>query len=132
MKRLIAYKGFTLIEAVIATVILGITAAAVVAPFASGMSVREVGMQRTLGAKLAVERMEELLAVDYDEVIGYDGYIEQQGQLMDGDVDYGKFSRAVECEDFPLRDNGGCVLITVMVYYDGAEVAQVRRLRTED
>ena len=46
-------KGFSLAEAMMATVVLSIAAAGVLLPFTSGARVRAEGMRRTLGAKLA-------------------------------------------------------------------------------
>ena len=62
-------KGFSLAEAMIATVVLGIAAAGVLLPFTSGATVRAEGMRRTLAAKLASDLMEEIIGTEFDQII---------------------------------------------------------------
>ncbi len=77
-------KGFTLAEAMIATVVLGIAAAGVLLPFTSGAAVRAEGTRMTLAAKLAGDLMEEIVNTPFVQIItGYDGYTEPQGQVKD-------------------------------------------------
>ena len=52
-----------------ATVALSIAAAGVLLPFASGARVRAEGMNRTLGAKLASELMEEIVSTPFDRIM---------------------------------------------------------------
>ncbi len=122
------HKGFSLAEAMVATVVLGIAAAGVLLPFTSGAAVRAEGMRRTLGAKLAGDLMEEIILkpfhdpdgssydyspgpdageitlADFDNVDDFDGYAEPQGQVKDvsgtvfTDSNYANFSREVSCE----------------------------------
>jgi hypothetical protein len=119
--------GFTLAEAIMATVVVGIAAAGVLLPFGKGATVRAEGMRRTLAAKLAADLMEEIVdkpfhdpdgssyyynlgpdsgetSVTYfDNVDDYHGYTEGQGQIRDvaknliADWKYAKFSRDVTC-----------------------------------
>ena len=121
------HKGFTLAEAMMATVVLGIAAAGALLPFTSGAAVRAEGMRRTLGAKLAGDLMEEIILkpfhdpdgssydyspgpdageitlADFDNVDDFDGYAEPQGQVKDvsgtvfTDSNYANFSRDVSC-----------------------------------
>jgi hypothetical protein len=111
-----------------ATVVLGIAAAGVLLPFASGAAVRAEGMRRTLAAKLASDLMEEIITKpfhdpdgssydysegrddgetsveDFDNIDDFHGYSESQGQIRDAtwtvftDAYYAKFSRDVSCE----------------------------------
>ena len=109
-------KAFTLAEAMMATVVLGIAAAGVLLPFTSGAAVRVEGMRRTLGAKLAADLMEEIISAPFDQIVaGYDGYAEPQGQVKDasgtGEL---KFIR-----------------VTVRVYYSGKQIAIINRLVSE-
>ncbi len=77
-------KGFTLAEAMIATVVLGIAAAGVLLPFMNGAVVRAEGTRRTLAAKIAGDLMEEIVNTPFEQIIaGYDGYAEPQGQVKD-------------------------------------------------
>lgn len=132
MKRSGIYTGFTLIEAMLAVLILGIAAAAVTAPFTSGLQVREEASKRSLGVKLAAELMEQQLNLSYDQLVDNVGktVTEQQGQLMDGDADYARFSRAVQYSAFGQDTPQGprAVMITVTVEYQNRHLVQLKRL----
>jgi len=133
-------KGFTLIEAMIAAVVLGIAAAGVLLPFTSGAAIRAEGAHRTLAAKLAGDLMEEIVKTPFDQIIaGYDGYAEPQGQVKDvsgtvfTDSNYANFSRDVSCEYFNVLQesmNGELKFIRVIVrvYYRGGEIVTISRL----
>lgn len=134
------HKGFSLAEAMMATVVLGIAAAGVLLPFTSGASVRAEGMRRTLAAKLAGDLMEEIINTPFDQILaGYDGYAELQGQVKDvsgaafTDSNYTNFSRDVSCEyvRVPQESETGelkFVRVTVRVYYSGKQIAIINRL----
>jgi prepilin-type N-terminal cleavage/methylation domain-containing protein len=116
-------RGFTLAEAMMAVVVLGIAAASVLLPFISGAAVRSEGVNRTLAARLASDLMEQILLLpfhdpdgeasdyipgpesgDFDNIDDYHGYTEVQGQVKDAtgavftDSRYVNFSRNVTCE----------------------------------
>jgi len=115
-------RGFTLAEAMMAVVVLGIAAASVLLPFMSGAAVRAEGINRTIAARLASDLMEQILrlpfhdpddetsyspgpdAGDLDNIDDYHDYIESQGQVKDAagavftDPMYTNFSRNVTCE----------------------------------
>jgi prepilin-type N-terminal cleavage/methylation domain-containing protein len=134
-------KGFTLAEAMMATVVLGIAATGVLLPFTSGAAVRAEGMRRTLGAKLASDLMEEIVNTPFEEiVIGY--YSEAQGQIRDAsgvvftDSNYANLSRDSSCAYayVPQESWSGAfkfILVTVRVYYRGKEIATINRLISE-
>lgn len=150
-------RGFTLAEAMMAVVVLGIAASSLLLPFVSGMSVRAEGINRTLAARLASDLMEEILrlpfhdpddktsyspgpdAGDLDNIDDYHNYTEEQGQVKDAtgavfnDSNYTRFSRTVICEY--VRVPGESVLsplkfirVTVQMYYDGKQIATIHRL----
>ena len=133
-------KGFTLAEAMIATVVLGIAAAAVLLPFTSGAAVRAEGTRMTLAAKLAGDLMEEIVNTPFEQIIaGYDGYAEPQGQVKDAsgivftDLNYANFSRDVVCEYVYMPQESGdgdlkFIRIIVRVYYSGREIAAITRI----
>jgi len=135
--------GFTLAEAMMATVVLGIAAAGVLLPFTSGAAVRAEGMRRTLGAKLASDLMEEIVNTPFGQIVaGYDGYSEAQGQIKDAggavftDSYYAKFSRDSMCDYVYVPQESGSgvskyIRITVRVYYSGKEIATINRLVSE-
>lgn len=134
------YKGFSLAEAMMATVVLGIAAAGVLLPFTSGARVRAEGMHRTLAVKLAGDLMEEIITTPFGQVVtNYDGYAELQGQVKDvsgivfTDSNYANFSRDVSCEYVYMpQETGttepGFIRATVRVYYKGGQIATVNRL----
>ena len=120
--------GFSLAEAMIATVVLGVAAAGVLLPFASGAGIRAEGMRRTLATKLAGDLMEEIITkpfhdpdgslydynpgpdageatfADFDNLDDFHGYTEPQGQVKDvsgavfSDSNYANFGREVSCQ----------------------------------
>ncbi len=126
-----------------ATVVLGIAAAAVLLPFMSGARVRAEGMRRTMAAKLASDLMEQIVKTPFTTIVAsYNGYTEGQGQIKDAggavftDSNYSKFSRDASCEYVYVPQenrNGGSkfIRIEVHVYYDGGEIASVNRLITK-
>jgi len=131
-----ARRGFTLPEATLALVILGMAAAGVLLPFASGASVQAEGMRRTLAAKLANDLMEQIVATTPPaNIVGsWNGFAEAEGQVTDAngavftDSMYAGFSREVLlCEtrwlgsQAPLSAN--FVLITVQVAWQGRPIA---------
>jgi len=137
------YKGFSLAEAMMATVVLGIAAAGVLLPFTTGATVRSEGYHRTLAAKLAADLMEEIIKTPAAEIIStYDGYAEPQGQVKDvsgavfTDSNYANFSRDVTCEYVYMPQESGSmepnfIRVTVRVCYRGREIAVINRLISE-
>jgi len=126
-------RGFTLAEAMMATVVLGIAASGVLLPFTSGAAVRAEGMRRTLGAKLASDLMEEIVNTPFEQIAaGYDGYSEPQGQIKDAggavftDSNYANFSRGANCVWDETQDF--FILVTVWVKYNGRDIAVINRL----
>ena len=135
--------GFTLLEAIIAMVILGIASAGVLLPFAGGARARAEGMHRTLAAKLASDLMEQILVTPYADIVDdYNGYSESQGQVKDAtgtvftDPSYANFSRDASCAYVYVPPQDGSVepnfiLITVRVYYSGRRIVTLNRLICE-
>jgi Tfp pilus assembly protein PilV len=132
--------GFTLAEAMMATVVLGIAAAGVLLPFTSGAAVRAEGMHRTLGAKLAGELIEQIISAPFSQIVAkYNGYAEPKVQVKDAggvvftDPKYANFSRNVSCEYVYVPQQGGAtqpifIRVTVRVYYSGRQIASINRL----
>ena len=136
-------KGFTLAEAMIAVTLLAFAASAVSMPFVAGAASRAEGARRTLAAKLAQDRLEQLeqiAGIDYDNQLWmYDGWYEFAGFLEDGngsggflaepdDPTYSGFTRYSNVVSFSVQ-NGLLVqvapgaesdfsLVTVSVSYD--------------
>lgn len=133
-------QGFTLAEAMMAVVVLGIASASVLLPFVSGAAVRAEGINRTLAARLAGDLMEEIVNTPFDQIVSsYDGYSEPQGQVKDAagvvfvDPNYTRFSRDVSCQYVYVPQESGTedpkyIRVTVQMYYDGREIATIHRL----
>jgi len=72
------YKGFSLAEAMIATVVLGVAAAGVLLPFAGGAKVRAEGERRTLAVKLAGDLMERFINTPFEDIVADGGgYVDE-------------------------------------------------------
>jgi hypothetical protein len=133
-------KGFSLAEAMMATVVLGLAAAGVLLPFTSGAAVQAEGMRRTLGSKLASELMERVISTPFDQIIAsYNSYTEAQVQVRDAagalftDPKYVNFGRSVSCEYVYVPQQSGAtqptfIRVTVRVYYSGKQIGAVTRL----
>jgi prepilin-type N-terminal cleavage/methylation domain-containing protein len=136
-------SGFTLAEAMLATVVLGIAAAGILLPFTSGATVQAEGMRRTLGVKLASDLMQEIVNTPFDQIIaGYGAYSEAEGQIRDAggvvftDLNYARFSRNSVCNYVYVPQESGTgvskfILVTVRVFYSGKEIAVINRLVSE-
>jgi prepilin-type N-terminal cleavage/methylation domain-containing protein len=133
-------SGFTLAEAMMAMVLLGLAAAGVLLPFSSGAAVQAEGLRVTLAAKLADDLLERIIATPFQEITALgDGYTstEPQGQIADAlgvdftDPMYANFSRDVTYRYAYLAGytpTPDFVLVTVRVRYQGREIATLSRL----
>jgi len=135
-------KGFSLAEAMMATVVLSIAAAGVLLPFTSGAAIRVEGARRTLAAKLASDLVEQIIRNPFERILDYNGYVEAQGAVEDvggtvfADSNYAKLSRQATCEYVYMPQESGSanpqfIRVTVKVYYSGREIAAVSQLVSE-
>ncbi len=131
--------GFTLVEAVLAMVVLSMAAAGVLLPFADGASVQSEGAHKSLAAGLANDLLERIIGTPFNDLTAWNGYTEAQGQLKDAsgttitDPIYANYSRDVSCYYVYVPQQGGMAapnfaLAFVRVYYRGQEIAAVHRL----
>jgi Tfp pilus assembly protein PilV len=133
-------NGFTLVEAMIALVILMIAATGLILPFASSTAVGQQGCSQTIAAKLASDRIEQIIADPNYWAAG--GYNEPKGQVKDAnnvvftDPMYADFSRGTTCEYFYAAQQDSSfgtpnfIRITVKVYQNDLELAEVVRLKS--
>lgn len=134
-------SGFTLPEATVALVILGIAAAGVLVPFGGGASVQAEGLHQTLAAKLANDLLERIISTPFDQIVTtWDGYTEPRGQVRDtsgavfSDPMYAAFSRQVICGHIYVQEESGPPLApnfiraSVRVCYQDREVVTLDRL----
>lgn len=128
-------RGFSLIEAVLATVLLGAAAAGILVPFTSGAQVQAEGKRKVIAAKLAGNVLEEIIAADFTDITDYSGS-QAEGELytMQGekieDTAYSGFSREWVCQH-PYAGSDKLVLATVTVKYRGREMIELKRLIAE-
>ncbi|MBW8016366.1 MAG: prepilin-type N-terminal cleavage/methylation domain-containing protein [Planctomycetes bacterium] len=136
-------KGFTLAEAMMALVILAVSAGAVVLPYSSGAAVLAEGSRRTLAAKLAGDLLDEISVTDYSDIMDeYGGYSEAQGEIcearswdtFDNEI-YSKFSRTIVCQYHNIGSGRNItrmgIKATVTVSYDGRELVKISTLIAE-
>ena len=133
-------NGFTLAEATVAMVVLGMAAAGVLLPFANGASVQAEGLHRSLAAALANNLLERIVTTPFDQIVGRYNYTEPQGQVKDAsgttftDPMYANYSREVTCQKVYVPQQSGppipanFILASVRVYYRGEQIAGVHRL----
>ena len=131
--------GFTLIEATLAVVVLGIAAAGVLLPFSNGAAVQADGLHRTKAAILAGDLLEQIASKPFSSIAAYNGYTETQGQVKDAagnvfaDPAYAKFGRSVSCDSIYVAQQAGAlpsvfIRVTVRVSYGGTELVSLTRL----
>ena len=133
-KQMTKHRGFSLAEAMMAVVVMAIVSAGALLPLTSGQTIRAEGQRKTLAAKLACDMMEELIETPFDDLVNnYDGFTEDQGGVTDctggifSDPMYAKFSITVQIE-YPASGSDMLLMATVRVYYDGKEMANLKRL----
>jgi len=129
-------KGFSLVEAMMAMVVLGIVAVGILLPFTSGAAVQAEGIHRTLAAKLAADLMEQIVNMPIENLHGDYTETEQKGHIKDASgmmftgSDYINFSRTVTRTHRTISE-APFIQVTVRVYYNGGEMAYVSRLISE-
>ncbi len=134
-------RGFTLVEATLAMVLLGAAAAGVLLPFAGGATAQADGAHRTVAALLANDQIERIASTPFADIVTPYDHTEAPGQIKDAGGDiftnpmYANFSRRTTCQAVwvpPQDDNTGVapnfVLASVEVCYQGRELATIRRL----
>lgn len=132
-------RGFTLAEATLAMVLIGIAAAGVLLPFAGGASVQAAGQHRTLAAMLANSLIEQIAATPFDTIVATYNYTEPLGQMKGAsgatmtDSMYANFSREVSCQYVHVPQQSAdltanFILATVKVYYGERTIVTANRL----
>lgn len=126
MKRM---KAFTLIEVMIALALLAVLSGAVLALFPQSIFMGRVSLKYTLASNLAQEKMEELGALQYEE-IGV-GLIEPKGRISSDPQDsFYYFEREVEVTYVdsnlnPSTEDTSLKRIRVSVYFHEKEEKNV-------
>jgi len=122
-RRTIANRGFTLIEALLAVVILGLMATSIGAVYVSGLKSLDAGHERMLLDSLVRSRMEFLLGQPFDQVAGGSEVVTVKGQnytinwsapLVDLDGDANPESGAKQVT-VSVAGEPACSLTTILV-----------------
>lgn len=128
-------NGFTLLEILMAMVILGVAAAGVLLPFVSAAQVQREATCQVLAARLASDLMEQIVSTPFADIeTQWGGYTEAEGQVKNAsgvpfsDSIYSRFSRSVDIESVEVVKGTDCLIGTVCVNYDGRELVRLKFL----
>mgnify|MGYP006287568951 CR=1 FL=1 len=120
-------RGFSLLEAMMAVVLVGLFASAMLLPYTYGARAQQEGNDRTTAVQLASDLMERVICLPFRDIDGdsqdpgpdpgensvpasfdniddYHGYTEQVGEMLNMKMEvmdnskYAFFSRSVSCE----------------------------------
>jgi type II secretory pathway pseudopilin PulG len=135
--------GFTLAEALLAVMLLGIASASVLLPFTAGEAARRDGLARTMAANLASEQMEKALRTPFSQMVSTWGSVvesegtltDPQGNALSGNM-YAFFARTTTCTYVYTSQQSGTlapslVNLTIAVSYRGAPMISLTRLVAE-
>jgi len=134
-QRIIRFRqGFTLIEAMMAMVILAIAASGILMSFVAAASVQNEAQRQVIASRLAADLLEEIAATDYAQIIStYHGYNEVAGSLQDrtgatmtGPAYHG-LSRSAICQAATVA-GVNLIWVTVEVHCNGAPIAKLSTL----
>jgi prepilin-type N-terminal cleavage/methylation domain-containing protein len=143
MVKAIKKNAFTLVEALMALVILTIAATGLLLPFASSATVQQQGCSQTLATKLASDLVEQIINTDFNQIVTtYNGYTEAKEQIKNAagtvfiDPMYADLSRGAVCEYVyvPQQQSIGTpnfIKITVQVYQNDVKLAEIVRLKSK-
>ena len=140
-------RGYTLIEAMAAIMVLAVATGGILLPFSSAASCHVEGSRRTIAAKLAADLLEEITVslenasdADYEDTINaWDSFSESEGNVTkawrngtySGEV-YKYFSRQADCLEASLGSGRNVTVlgawVTVTVRYEGREMATLKTL----
>ena len=142
MRRFNPRQGFTLVEVMVATVIIGIAISAMVGANAYFTRVNGAGVDLTQAGALIDQIREMTLALEISDLAALDGQvfsppIDSAGTAM---TELGAYSQAVTVEHVLKSDLSGVdstgaspfVRVTVRVLLNGCEVASSAWIRAED
>jgi prepilin-type N-terminal cleavage/methylation domain-containing protein len=133
-----ANKGFTLIEAMMAMVILAVAASGIMVSFAAAASVQTEAQRRIIASRLAADKIEYLAALEFATLETYVGksiipesaddgsLMDNTGTVLTGNA-YAGLSRTVSCKYAPVAGTN-LIWVTVAVDYKGLPVAHLSTL----
>lgn len=128
-------RGFSLMEALMAATVLGVTVLAVISAVSAAQSVSWDGQKRILASIAADDLMIELITLPYEDVKSEDGRLEAVGEMesLDGAPypdSFWAIGRSVTVEETVINEPGMDVAIkglevTITSFDEGADLATV-------
>jgi prepilin-type N-terminal cleavage/methylation domain-containing protein len=134
IKTVRAGRGFTLLEATFAMVILAVAASGIFLSFATAASLQSEAHHRVLASRLAADMIETISAASFDQIaanypVGYSQTAAEMGNT--GDV-YTNYHCAVVANNMVEINDGGqtvnLIEVTVAAYYRNGEITRVTTL----
>lgn len=124
------HSGFTIIEVVVAMLLIVATAAGILLPMTSAMGVEYEAIRQTLAAKLTSDRLEQIVAAGCaDAFVGTEspGAVRKADGTAFADPVYAKFSRTVSAQPAVV---GALEMqwVTVVVSHEGQPVCRMSTL----
>ena len=134
MKQDRKQRGFTLLEATIAMVILAVAASGIFLSFVTAASVQAEAHHRVLASRLAADMIETIAAADYDLIAddfpaGFTQTATEMGNTGDIYADYS--CTVIGNSSVEVSDGGqtvNLIKVTVAAYYKSYEITQITTL----
>jgi type II secretory pathway pseudopilin PulG len=133
-KYIRAGRGFTLLEATFAMVILAAAASGIFLSFATAATLQAEAQHRVLASRLAADMVETIAAADYDQIqINYPaGYSQTASEMGNTSDVYANYRCAIIANASVEVDDGGqtvnLIEVTVAAYYKDMEMTRVTTL----
>ncbi len=134
MKQRRLKTGFTLAEALLATVILAIAALGVILPLSNGAASQAEGANRAIAGKLASDLVEKISTTTYANIVStWNGYSEAAGEVKDSagnlfsDPLYSQFSRSATASVTTLGSTN-ITWVTVTVNHNGRKILHIKSM----
>jgi prepilin-type N-terminal cleavage/methylation domain-containing protein len=135
MKRDKRQSGFTLIEAMMAVVILAVAASGISMAFAAAGATQAEAQRQILASRMAADLMEQIVSIGYDQIkIDYVGKTSSQtAENMEctGDMYNGLSCTVEECKEIPVPDGShvvNLIQVTVTAKYKNQEITRITTL----
>lgn len=111
-------RGFSLVEALVATAFIGVISIAVITAQAGHTHMVDTSRKRTIATQLAEEAMESAIAMRFDDLAALDLREEGYGEIPN----FPDFRRTMDVTIDPT--NSDLVEVTVTVFWRTAEIAE--------
>jgi prepilin-type N-terminal cleavage/methylation domain-containing protein len=127
-------RGFTLLEATFAMVILAVAASGIFLSFATAATLQDEAQRRVLASRLAADMIETIAAADYDQIqidypAGYSQTASEMGNTSDVYANYR--CNVIANASVEVNDGGqmvNLIKVTVAAYCKDMEMTRVTTL----